>query len=152
MVRRKMKNIRQEKVGGVGGGGGGGCCSVLKQALLGHPPKRGEGLFPSGVFELQQVTHFVCGLQSLEKNSMNAMRLGPKTQVNMGKGEQKAACLVNGGTETQPRELGSALQHCGAPGNNLPFFLDPRFEKQRVLAEKEKAAPQSAQQRQADAL
>lgn len=41
--------------------------SVLKQALLGHPPKRGKRLFTSGVLQLQQVANFTDGTQRLAK-------------------------------------------------------------------------------------
>ena len=44
---------------------GGGRGSVLKQALLGHPREGREGLFMSGVLQLQQVAHLADGPQRL---------------------------------------------------------------------------------------
>ncbi len=52
--------------------------SVLKQALLNHPTKGLKRLFTSGVLQLQQVTHFTNGRQSLAKEQERTINLNPK--------------------------------------------------------------------------
>lgn len=52
--------------------------SVLQQALLCHPVKRGKRLFTSGVPELQQVAHFPQGPQRLAEEQDNIRNLNPK--------------------------------------------------------------------------